>query len=391
MDKVVYRVDVRIFRDSNGDGIGDLGGVRDQLGYLELMGFDAVWLTGVVAAPVAKPGQGREVDPLVGSVESFEMLTAEIHAAGMRVVLDLPARREGLDHHTTREEFATTLWFWRNHGVDGFRIGTTPGITQPVDEGTVELLELARSTAGGSPLPMLSALVWRWHESLRALDVGVDIPFCTVPFDAAMIRSAVKRVLAEAASLGVVPGWGLADWNNPRPVTRFGGGRAGLARARAMALVQLALPGAHGVDNGNELGLPEIARSDSSRNPLRSPMPWEGSQPPFGFSPAPGTWWPAPDWKSSTVEVQSEDPSSTLSLYRQALRLRKRWTAFGGEDVEWYGAPPGCLAFRRLGDGLVCALNTSETTVTLPPGEVLLASGPLDRGRLPPDTAAWLT
>jgi alpha-glucosidase len=79
-----------------------------------------------------------------------------------------------------------------------------------------------------------------------------------------------------------------------------------------------------------------------------------------------------------------------LSLYRQALELRRDTPAFGGDDLEWYGAPPGCFAFRRKGGGLICALNTSGGPVPLPPGEVLLASGPLADDHLPPDTAVWL-
>ena len=63
---------------------------------------------------------------------------------------------------------------------------------------------------------------------------------------------------------------------------------------------------------------------------------------------------------------------------------------FRGEELEWFGAPEGCFAFRRTGTTMVCALNTSSEVVPLPPGEVLLASGPLPDGMLPPDTAAWL-
>ncbi len=120
-------------------------------------------------------------------------------------------------------------------------------------------------------------------------------------------------------------------------------------------------------------------------------MPWEGDTPPFGFSPGTESWLPMPpEWGDLTVERQLEDEGSTLSLYRQALELRKTHDAFAGEALEWYGAPEGCFAFRRKGGGLVCALNTTGEAVPLPPGEVLLASGPLDEDFLPPNTAAWL-
>jgi alpha-glucosidase len=97
-----------------------------------------------------------------------------------------------------------------------------------------------------------------------------------------------------------------------------------------------------------------------------------------------------PQWADLTVERQLEDEHSMLSMYRQALELRRTHAAFAGDRLEWYGAPEGCFAFRRKGGGLVCALNTSEEAVPLPPGRVLLASAPLDEDYLPPDTAAWL-
>jgi alpha-glucosidase len=121
------------------------------------------------------------------------------------------------------------------------------------------------------------------------------------------------------------------------------------------------------------------------------PLPWEGDTPPFGFSQATTTWLPQPnEWAGLTAESQLEDPESMLSFYRHALELRKSRGEFSGDELEWYGAPAGCFAFRRKGGGLICALNTSGGPVPLPPGEVLLASGPMDGNQLPPDTAVWL-
>ena len=57
--------------------------------------------------------------------------------------------------------------------------------------------------------------------------------------------------------------------------------------------------------------------------------------------------------------------------------------------MQWYGAPEGCLAFRRPG-GLICALNASDRPVPLPPGQILLVSTPLEGGLLLPGAAAWL-
>jgi alpha-glucosidase len=94
-------------------------------------------------------------------------------------------------------------------------------------------------------------------------------------------------------------------------------------------------------------------------------------------------------WGPLTVEAESADDGSMLSLYRTALRLRRTSPAFDGESLEWLPAPGGCLAFRRPG-GLVCLLNLSGADVPLPEGSVLLASADVAGGRLPPDAAVWL-
>ena len=157
-----------------------------------------------------------------------------------------------------------------------------------------------------------------------------------------------------------------------------------------MALVMLALPGTAHVYQGEELGLTDGDLPSEAR--ARVPLPWEGGPPGFGFTTG-EPWLPAPaEYGERTVARQLEDTTSTLSLYRRAIELRRTHVPDPAAPLEWYGAPPGCLAFRPEGSALVCALNTSDVPVPLPPGEVLLASGaPTGRGEsLAPDTAVWL-
>ncbi|WP_258174817.1 alpha-amylase family glycosyl hydrolase [Actinopolyspora mortivallis] len=395
-NRIFYRVDTRAFNDSDADGIGDLEGVRHRLGYLELIGIEAVWLTGVIASPVGRARQGRDVDPLVGTVETLETLVAEAHEAGIGIVLDLAVDGSVPTDPRGVEELDATLRHWTRHGIDGFRVASTPGITGPVDENTHAILRLARQCLGESRTVPLGGLVQHWHTAsgpLVELDLGVDDRFSTTPFEALRIRQVIDTVLNDSGKVGSTPVWTLSNWDHPRPTTRFGGGATGLARARAMALVQFALPGVAGVDNGTELGLPESERPDrTSSHPVRGMIPWEGSDPPFGFSSAPAGWWPTPpSWASSTVETQLEDPGSTLSLHRNAMELRRSYELATLAPIRWYGAPRGCLAFRHDRGKLTCALNTSSTSVPVPPGEIVLCSSPLDSGdRLPPNTAVWL-
>jgi alpha-glucosidase len=88
-----------------------------------------------------------------------------------------------------------------------------------------------------------------------------------------------------------------------------------------------------------------------------------------------------------TVEAQETDPDSTLSFYRRALALRR--TRPGGA-LTWHDAPPDVLHFTGRG-GLRCVVNLGSTPVPLPQayGDPVLTSGPLDAGKLPPETAAW--
>ena len=105
-------------------------------------------------------------------------------------------------------------------------------------------------------------------------------------------------------------------------------------------------------------------------------------------------WLPQPaDWAALTVEQQADDPSSMLSLYREALRIRREHPALGDGTMTWLASSPTVLAFRRE-PGFVGAVNLGADAGADARGHrglpVLLASGPLpDDGTLPGDTAVW--
>ena len=177
----------------------------------------------------------------------------------------------------------------------------------------------------------------------------------------------------------------------------------GLRRARAATLLLLALPGSAYLYQGEELGLqevaeiPDAARQDPSffrnralevgRDGCRVPLPWTRTGPSYGFGDG-GSHLPQPLWFGRySVEAQVDDPASTLSLYREALRLRRRLQA--GESLEWSATGrDDVLRFGRPGGWHVVA-NFGTEPFPLPDGEVLLASGPLG-GTLPGETTAWL-
>ncbi|GAB3999453.1 hypothetical protein GCM10029992_28260 [Glycomyces albus] len=125
---------------------------------------------------------------------------------------------------------------------------------------------------------------------------------------------------------------------------------------------------------------------DPGRDGCRVPLPWTAGDEAFGFGGPP--WLPQPaDWGRYAVETQLADPDSTLSLYRRAIGLRR---ALRGADFAWIPTDPQVLAFRR-GEDLTCVVNFGDAPAALPDHtEVLIASTPLEDGRLPGDAAAWL-
>jgi alpha-glucosidase len=88
------------------------------------------------------------------------------------------------------------------------------------------------------------------------------------------------------------------------------------------------------------------------------------------------------------VEEQEDDPASTLSLYRRALALRGDLQV--PEQLEWVATEAADVIRFRRPHGWEVVMNFGTAPVDLPDGEVLVASGPLDEGRLPGETAVWL-
>ncbi|MCL2731314.1 MAG: alpha-amylase family glycosyl hydrolase, partial [Actinomycetia bacterium] len=254
-----------------------------------------------------------------------------------------------------------------------------------------------------------------------------NFDFLACPWERDRLRTSIDVTLSAHAPVSAPATWVLCNHDVTRTVTRYGradtgfdfatkafGVPADLAlgtrRARAAALLTLALPGSVYLYQGEELGLPEAedipldklqdpmylrsAGTNPGRDGCRVPLPWSGTAAPFGFSPDSATepWLPQPaEWAERTAEVQSADPASMLSLYRAALRLRAAEAGLGDGPMSWLDSSPEVLAFRRDGD-FVCVVNLGTSPAALPPHTaVLLVSGELtDDGRLPSDTAVWL-
>jgi alpha-glucosidase len=107
---VVYEVYVRSFADSNGDGIGDLEGLLGRLPYLVDLGVDALWLSPFYPSPLADGGYDvadyRDVDPRLGTLETFDSFVGAAHRAGIKVIIDIVANHTSEQHRWFREALA---------------------------------------------------------------------------------------------------------------------------------------------------------------------------------------------------------------------------------------------------------------------------------------------
>ncbi|MDP9418478.1 MAG: glycoside hydrolase family 13 protein, partial [Actinomycetota bacterium] len=398
---VIYQVYIRSFADSDGDGVGDLPGIRSRLPYLAELGVDAIWVTPFYPSPMADGGYDvadyRDIEPIFGTLADADALVTEAHALGIRVVIDLvpnhtsdrhawfqaalagepgsPERarywfRSGRgtdgfeppndwesvfggsawvrlpdgewylhlfapeqpdlnwDNPQVVEEFHSILRFWLDRGVDGFRIDVANALEKdpalPDFGPDREDQDLTVADGPNHPFwdrdevhevyrgwrrvldeygPDRLAVAEAWvpsHERLAKyvrpdeLQTAFNFEFLKCPWDAQQMRSVIDQSIATTESVGAPTTWVLSNHDVMRHATRYGrldetGGVAGgltaaerpeidvdrgLARARAAALLMLALPGSAYVYQGEELGLPEVL--DLPDEVLQDPI-WERS------------------------------------------------------------------------------------------------------------------
>jgi alpha-glucosidase len=534
---VIYQIYIRSFADGNGDGIGDIAGIRHRLPYLRDLGIDAIWITPWNPSPMADGGYDvadyRDIDATFGTLAEADALIAEAHQHGIRVIVDLVPNHTSDQHPwfraalvtgpgsperdrylfrdgcgpdgslppsnwqsafsgaawtrirepdgrpgqwylhlfaseqpdlnwanlEVRAEFESILRFWLDRGVDGFRIDVAHGLVKDPTlpdledddgdllmasdrenhphwdvEGVHEIYRAWRRLAdryGADRVFVAEAVVTRSDRLARyvrsdELHTAFNFDFLKCPWQADALRRLIDRSLAALHAVGAPATWVLSDHDETRHVTRYGRADTGVSgptyeghqpvdlelgtrRARAAALLMLALPGGAYIYQGEELGLWEVedlppelrqdptwersGRTVRGRDGCRVPIAWSGEVPPFGFGPPGSTpWLPQPAaWRYYTVEAETGDPESMLELYRAALRLRREHAGFAGGTLRWLPAPPGILYFDR-GPALRCAVNLSSAPFRLPTGaQALLASAPLAGDLLPSDTAVWFS
>ncbi|MCP2031900.1 oligo-1,6-glucosidase [Okibacterium sp. HSC-33S16] len=126
---VVYQIYPRSFADSDGNGIGDLNGIRSKLDYLAELGVDVLWLSPVYPSPQHDNGYDirdyEDIDPVFGSLRDFDELVTEARDRGIRIVMDLVVNHTSDEHEWFRESRSSIdnpkrdWYWWRPPNEDG--------------------------------------------------------------------------------------------------------------------------------------------------------------------------------------------------------------------------------------------------------------------------------
>ncbi len=126
---VIYQIYPRSFQDSGGDGIGDLAGIRTRLDYLQWLGVDAVWMSPIFPSPMADFGYDISdylgIAPIFGTLADFDALIADVHARGMKLILDFVPNHTSDQHawfaesRSGRASPKRDWYIWRDPALGG--------------------------------------------------------------------------------------------------------------------------------------------------------------------------------------------------------------------------------------------------------------------------------
>jgi alpha-glucosidase len=361
-----------------------------------------------------------------------------------------------------KDYFEKVLKFWLDLGVDGFRIDVAHGMIKadglpdvPSDpkllegkpmpfwdqDGVHEIYKEWRKILDSYPNDRMAVAEAWVHPATRIarylrpgeLMNSFNFEFLGSKWDVAEIKNNINKSIEAIGAVGAPSSWVFNNHDVVRSVDRFdlglglSGGTTlerhgdvnkfnlerGRKRARAGALLMLALPGGAYIYQGEELTLPEAREipedrlsdprwkmsnyTDRGRDGCRVPLPWRSNNAgAFGFSDnakltPKDSWLPqSSNWGDFSVEAQDSDPNSSLNLYRKALEIRKSLSGLGDGPMSWVDAPDHVVAFSRPGD-FYCYLNLGADFKLPQAAKVLVSSSPIENGVLLTDTAVWFT
>ncbi len=501
---VIYQIYPRSYKDTNGDGIGDLVGITEQLDYLSWLGIDAVWFSPLFPSPWKDGGYDvanyTDINPNVGTLADFDALLDAADERGIRVILDLVPNHTSDQHawfiesrssrdnpkadwyiwkdakpdgsppnnwqaffgdegawqwdetrgqyylHSFLPEQPDLNWrnpevraamcdvirFWLDRGVAGFRVDVIDFMLKDAqfrDEPPNPDYDPAVNIPRDQTLHIYSAYQDDVHEVIREMrevfeayedrvfigeltyEVALEkyltyygengdelmVPFNFKPLEMTMwgrepSAQQMKTYIDnyEAAIGERDANWVFGNHDVTRVATRVG------ERARAYMMLLLTLRGTAFIYQGDEIGMenvdvpPEkmqdpfgINVPGQGRDGCRTPIQWSAA-PNAGFTaPDVSPWLPlGPDYETVNVDVQSNDPTSFLTMTRRLIDMRREKPALlEGSYIPMADVPSDVLGYYREhgGQRLVVLLNFSEYEqgVTLAPvaeGRVLIST-----------------
>ena len=276
------------------------------------------------------------------------------------------------------------------------------------------------------------------YASPEELGQAFNFELLDANFNAHEFKTVVDRAFIQAKSIGSSTTWCLNNHDQMRPATKYGllptvdrirwknsagetnplDEELGLRSAIAASMFIMALPGCTYIYQGEELGLFEVLgipedqiqdpqylrnnKVDVGRDGCRVPLPWSSSGSSFGFGDG-GSHLPQPAWfAQKSIEVESKDPQSPLSIFRRALELRKGLVT--EEEMQWHETGDASVLHFSRPNGWHCITNFGRGHFDLTgKGEIIHSSGPLAQAGiflvhgvetsgndLPPATTVWL-
>jgi alpha-amylase len=412
-EATLYQIFVRSFYDTDGDGIGDLEGVRQKLDYIQSLGVDTIWLNPHYPS-LTYHGYDvvdyKAVNPELGSLDDFKRLLADMKQRGMRLIVDFVANHASRGHPFFQDAYGNpkspyTKWFnfkdannlsyasffdvadlpewnhtnpavnaylieaalfWLSLGVDGLRADYARGVEYWFWRA------LRAAVKAQYPEAVLLGEVWDGEPSVlqgyfeEGFDALFDFPWYfrlsggESAVGKGVLNGSVDPVLlqlAYRAMLGLYPrGAQLVRFASNHDTNRIASAvRGDTRRMRLAAALVLLSPGIPIIYYGEEIGM----RGVKGPGPIydefrREPMDWYASEQGPGM-----TRWFKPANRNNrpndgiSVEEQEQDPNSLLNEYRRLGRLRQAHSALRSTQfriIERTTDCPACLGFWRWSD-----------------------------------------
>jgi len=410
---------VRGYKDSNGDGIGDLKGLTQSLDYLKDLGIKGIWLMPIQANADGDHGYAtsdfRAIEPAYGTLDDFDELIRQAHARGIGVVIDYVINHSAAEHPmfvsalqgpsspfydwfvwektapegwdiwgknpwtmtphgayygtfgphmpdfnfrnpAVLEYHASSLRFWLNRGLDGYRLDAVPHLVENNAKDWNDQPESRKLT--GDLRALIASYPKRYVvcEATANPQVYAGPELCGSAFAFGLERNVVNAAKGDAKAIQAV-----ADYFKTAPQTMatfvsnhdiFAGRRlwdqvaGNLPQYKLAAASYLLQPGTPFIYYGEEIGMAGVPGLDGDL-PLRTPMSWRADPQRAGFTTGVPFRAASPNATTQNVAAQRADPKSLFSFYKNMLKLRNTLPSLASGSYESPFVQGQVMGYRR--------------------------------------------